>query len=111
MSELREIIEAAASDVDTYKNHNPEEAREWINNEMPHDIKLTAEQQVMADECLKTGAAWITAAESVNHGLLRGWADLGWAVEVEPPNGFPGLAAYLITDAGRAALQSGGSNA
>jgi hypothetical protein len=31
MSELRDLIEAAASDVDTYKNHNPEAARKWIN--------------------------------------------------------------------------------
>ena len=31
MSELRDILEQAASDLDIYKNHEPAEAREWLN--------------------------------------------------------------------------------
>lgn len=66
--------------------------------------RLTTAQRGMLTECLETGAAWVTASGCANHDLLRGWADKGWAAEVDPPMGVKFLAAYQITDAGRAAL-------
>lgn len=69
-------------------------------------MKLTKAQREMLQGVLATGAAWVTATECVNHDLLRGWTDRGWAREVPPPAGLTGLVAYQITPAGRAALES-----
>lgn len=66
--------------------------------------KLTTSQTGMLREVLETGAAWVTATGCGNHDLLRGWADRGWAKEVDPPAGASFLAAYQLTDAGKAAL-------
>ncbi len=69
-------------------------------------MKLTREQQAMLQHCIDLKAAWTTSVGCENHALLEDWERRGWAQSVKPPEGMHSLASYLITDAGREALEA-----
>lgn len=71
-------------------------------------MKLTREQLAMAKHCLQLNAAWTTSVNGENFKILSDWETRGWAERVKSPAGYSGLAAFRITDAGRAALSNNG---